>query len=66
MDSVLVPLFAAVLAILFFRGRSQAARAIEAFAEAIDNFRGGPPTPMHPSPAGDDALLRARSKKAES
>lgn len=33
--------------------------------EAIENFRdnfprGGPGTPMHPSPAGDDALLRHR------
>ena len=35
-------------------------------AEALNNFpRGGPPTPMHPSPAGDDALLRRspRSRK---
>ena len=37
-------------------------------AEAIDTFRnnfprGGPPTPMHPSVAGDDAHLRPGSRK---
>jgi hypothetical protein len=42
-------------------------RVAEKIIQAIDNFRGGgPPTPMHPSPAGDDALLRRRSKKVES
>lgn len=39
---------------------------LEALIEAINNFRGGPPTPMHPSPAGDDALLRRPSKKVAS
>ncbi|HMD72184.1 MAG TPA: hypothetical protein VKF41_12605 [Bryobacteraceae bacterium] len=35
--------------------------------EAIDRIRGGGPrAPMHPSPAGDDALLRKSSKKAKS
>jgi len=39
----------------------------EEFNEAIDKLRGGgPPTPMHPSPAGDDALLRRLPKKVES
>jgi hypothetical protein len=43
-----------------------AARLAETFREEMDNWRGGgPPTPMHPSPAGDDALLRRSSKKAE-
>ena len=37
-------------------------------AEAIETFRnnfprGGPPTPMHPSVAGDDAHLRPGSRK---
>ena len=33
----------------------------EQFEEALDRFRGGGPrTPMHPSPAGDDALLRPK------
>ena len=36
--------------------------------EAIDDLndelrRGGPPGPMHPSPAGDDSLLRPNSRK---
>jgi hypothetical protein len=38
---------------------------LDAIIEAINNFRGGPPTPMHPSPADDGALLRRRSRKTE-
>ena len=38
----------------------------DAVIEAINNFRGGPPTAMHPSPADDGALLRRRSRKSES
>jgi hypothetical protein len=37
---------------------------IEALNDFRNNFRGGPPTPMHPSPAGDSALLRKRKRKA--
>jgi hypothetical protein len=52
----------ACVAILCFKRQM-----VEALVEAIDRFRGGgPPTPMHPSPAGDDALLRIRSKRLES
>jgi hypothetical protein len=32
------------------------------FAEAVDNFRGGPPSPMHPSPVNDAALLRRKRR----
>lgn len=32
-------------------------------ADAINNFRGGPPTPRHPSPAADAVLLLKRRKK---
>jgi hypothetical protein len=35
---------------------------LRAAAEALENFRGGPPTGMHPSPADDSALLRRRSR----
>jgi hypothetical protein len=38
---------------------------LDAVIEAINNFRGGPPTAMHPSPADDGALLRKRSRKTE-
>jgi hypothetical protein len=39
---------------------------LDALIEAINNFRGGPPTtPMHPSPANDGALLRRRCRKVE-
>jgi hypothetical protein len=38
---------------------------IQMMADFLDNFRGGPPTPMYPSPADDAGLLRKRrSKKA--
>ena len=40
-------------------------RLLDALIEAINNFRGGPPTAMHPSPADDGALLRRRSRKTE-
>jgi hypothetical protein len=33
---------------------------LEAILEAINNFRGGPPTPRHPLPADDRAILRQR------
>ena len=36
---------------------------IEALNEFGDNFRGGPPTPMHPSPADDAGLLGKRRGK---
>jgi len=51
----------AAAAVLLFR-RSM----VEAVIEAIENFRGGgPPTPMHPSPADDAALLHRRARKVE-
>ena len=40
-------------------------RLLDALIEAIDNFRGGPPTAMHPSPSDDGALLRRKSRKSE-
>jgi hypothetical protein len=36
---------------------------IKALNEFGNNFRGGPPTPMHPSPADDAALIRKRPCK---
>ncbi len=58
-----VLLAVACLLAISFRSRfaHELAQAIE---QAIDNFKGGgPPTPMHPSPAGDDRLLRRRPGK---
>jgi len=41
-----------------------AALLAERFREEMGNFpRGGPPNPMHPSPAGDNGLLRRRYSK---
>jgi hypothetical protein len=50
----------ALLVILCFQRR-----LLDALIEAIDNFRGGPPTAMHPSPSNDGALLRRKSRKSE-
>lgn len=36
---------------------------IDGIDEIANNFPGGPPTPMHPSPADDGKLLRRRSRK---
>jgi hypothetical protein len=49
----------AVVALLFRRSM------IDALIEALNNFPGGPPTAMHPSPADDGALLRRRARKVE-
>jgi hypothetical protein len=38
---------------------------LDALIEAINNFRGGPPTPMHPSPSNDSVLLLRRRKKVQ-
>ena len=69
-DGVWVAIFAAGCALLLFKRRRVkefATLMAERLQEEIDNFpRGGPPTPMHPSPAGDDALLRRPSKKVAS
>jgi hypothetical protein len=35
-------------------------RLVQAVIDAINNFRGGPPTAMHPSPSNDTALLLRR------
>ena len=39
-------------------------RLLDALIEAINNFRGGPPTAMHPSPSNDGALLRRKSRRS--
>jgi len=58
-----------VLALLLFERKpllGMAEDLNEGIANFIDHFRGGgPPTPMHPSPANDGALLRRRSRKRE-
>ena len=50
----------ALLVILCFQRRM-----LDALIEAINNFRGGPPTAMHPSPSDDGALLSRKSRKSE-
>ena len=53
----------AAAAALLFWNRRQLADAIE---NLRNNFpRGGPPTPMHPSPAGDSELLRRKPAKRD-
>ena len=50
----------ALLVILCFQRR-----LLDALIDAINNFRGGPPTAMHPSPSNDGALLRGRNRKSK-
>jgi hypothetical protein len=45
----------AIFVALLFQGS-----VLEAILQAINNFRGGPPTPRHPLPADDGAILRRR------
>jgi hypothetical protein len=35
----------------------------DALVEALENFRGGPPTPRHPLPADDGVILRRRRSR---
>ena len=63
-SAVGVLVFATGVTILFVAHSEAIREAIEAFG---DRFRGGgPPTPMHPSPAADGALLRRRPHKSDS
>jgi hypothetical protein len=48
-------ILAALLVVLCFQRR-----LLDALIEALDNFRGGPPTAMHPSPSNDGSLLRRK------
>ena len=57
-NSIVLLLIVAAAAALLFRRST-----LDVLIEAINNFRGGPPTPMHPSPADDSALLRKRARK---
>ncbi len=54
-----------VLALLTLFRRSMRDALIEAINNFVNNFRGGPPTPMHPSPADDAALLRKRRSSTQ-
>ena len=57
-------LFLGAVVALFSR-RAALDTLIDGINDIADNFRGGPPTPMHPSPADDGALLRRRFRKTE-
>jgi len=61
-DDVLFIVFAVGITILFFRSE-MFREAIETFRDTFRGGRGGPPTPMHPCPAGDDTHLRPNSRK---
>ena len=51
---ILVAIFVALL----FQGS-----VLEALLEAFNNFRGGPPTPRHPLPADDGAIVRRKRSR---
>ena len=59
---ILTLLCGLMMAILFFR-RSSVDTLIEIIENFTNNFRGGPPTPMHPLPTDDGALLRRRPRR---
>jgi hypothetical protein len=59
-----VAIFSLVLAALLLFLLSQR-WLMDALIQAIKNFRGGPPTPMHPSPSDDSVLLRRPSRKSD-
>ena len=54
---ILTLLCGLMMAILFLR-RSSIDALIEIIENFTNNFPGGPPIPMHPSPTDDGALLR--------
>ena len=55
-----VELFLVGVLLLAIFGRR---KLVDGLIEALNNFRGGPPTPMHPSPANDTDLLRRRLRQ---
>jgi hypothetical protein len=61
---IIALLFLGAVVALFSR-RWMLDALIDGINEIDDNFRGGPPAPMHPSPADDGAVLRRRSRKTE-
>lgn len=63
-NAIVLLLILAAAGALFYR-RWMLDALIDGIHEIADHFRGGPPTPMHPSPADDGPLLRRRSRKTE-
>jgi hypothetical protein len=61
--TILFLIFATVGVLCFRRWMLDA--LVEGINNFVNNFRGGPPTPMHPSPADDSAMLHKRRSKAE-
>jgi hypothetical protein len=59
-DVLFPAILLALLVILCFQRR-----LLDTLIDAINNFRGGPPTAMHPSPSNDSALLRGKFRKSE-
>jgi hypothetical protein len=60
---VLLLVLATLLGLIVFLFRRW--RLLDALIEELNNFRGGPGTPTHPSSADDGALLRRRSRRIE-
>jgi hypothetical protein len=61
---VFVVFFAIAVVTLSIR-RSWLDSGLDAAIEALENFRGGPPTPRHPLPADDGGFLRKSSRKVK-
>ena len=57
---ILAAIIAAIITLSFRRGM------VDVLIEALNSFRGGgPPTPMHPSPANDAVILRRQARKTK-
>jgi hypothetical protein len=62
---VLLLVFATLLGLIVIVFLFRRWRLLDALIEELDNFRGGPRTPMHPAPADDGALLGRQSRRIE-
>jgi hypothetical protein len=58
-------IFRLILVAIFVASLFQGS-VLEMLLEAMNNFRGGPPTPRHPLPADDNVIVcRKRSQASE-
>jgi hypothetical protein len=55
-----IALAASMMVLVFKRG------LLDALIDALNNFRGGPPAAMHPSPANDAVVLLRRRRNPDS
>jgi hypothetical protein len=62
-QNISIALFCAAMAMILF-GRGAVQMLMESIENISGNFRGGPPTPMHPLPSDDRRLLLRHTRKS--